>query len=185
MFGISQMSIFAVLTTLLLLYSRHALSQSSAACSLGSWDWTFNSMGQDPCRVAAVLESPCIFYTPSLPALPLGGSYPPSNDSSCKCSSVVYSLLSACAACQGGSWISWSDYIPNCLRDQYIDISRPYVFAIPSGTSVPYWARIDVTVRWPIFRLRGILTVCPRSRAPGIQMNRVLSEILLKRALAR
>jgi hypothetical protein len=138
MFGISQMSIFAVLTTLLF-YSRHALSQSSAACSLGSWDWvrlnrfislsftnstskTFNSMGQDPCRVAAVLESPCIFYSqsafscttfsssprtaPSLPALPLGGSYPPSNDSSCKCSSVVYSLLSACAACQGGSWIS-------------------------------------------------------------------------------
>ncbi|KAH9973130.1 hypothetical protein BGW80DRAFT_1560735 [Lactifluus volemus] len=142
------MSIFAVLTTLSF-FSRHALSQflkSSAICTLASFDWTYNSMDQSPCEVTAALANPCYDSSP-IPAIPPGYSYsgPRVNDGiTCKCSTVVYSLLSACAACQGGSWISWSNYIQNCSGS---DLSRPYVFAIPSGTSVPYWARIDITVK--------------------------------------
>ncbi|KAH9955186.1 hypothetical protein BGW80DRAFT_375934 [Lactifluus volemus] len=142
------MSILAVLTTLSFFFG-HALSQSATCARPGSWDWTFNSMGQDPCTVAALLESPCYGLTPSIPPLSPGSTYSGTTGSSydgptCMCSTVVYSLLSACAACQGGSWISWSNYIPNCSGS---DLSIPYLYAIPNGTYVPYWARIDVTVK--------------------------------------
>ncbi|KAH9973126.1 hypothetical protein BGW80DRAFT_286690 [Lactifluus volemus] len=137
------MSIFAVLTTLSLV----ALSQSSTTCA-PSWKWAFNSMGQDPCTIMGVLYTPCNQGgMPHLPVLPSGGSYsgPSAGDANtCKCNTVVYSLLSACGACQGGSWISWSDYIPNCTSSNF---ATPYALAIPSGTSVPYWALINVTVK--------------------------------------
>jgi hypothetical protein len=88
---------------------------------------TFNSLGQDPCLVSAYLESTCnggspssffLYHLPiltsrtafSVPALQPGYEYTgPSIDdyNLCKCNTVVYSLLSACDACQGAEWISY------------------------------------------------------------------------------
>ena len=86
---------------------------------------TFSSIGQSPCDIALELLQVC--YSQSVLSLspfglvqadieslavqvsPLIGTisaYPgPSlgSDTSCSCSSVYYSLLSACAYCQGGS----------------------------------------------------------------------------------
>jgi hypothetical protein len=63
-----------------------------------------------------VLSSPCTGF--NLQALPQGYSYagPTSDDNTtCKCSTVVYSLLSACDACQGQSWPEYVSHPPLAL----------------------------------------------------------------------
>ena len=75
--------------------------------------------------ITAVSDSlSCLTLTSSpLPAwevdpLSPGGMYigPSSPDSWawCKCSTVAYSLLSACGACQGGSWYTYVSLHPSC-----------------------------------------------------------------------
>jgi hypothetical protein len=90
---------------------------------------TYNSIEQNPCTVAAFLLSTCnggsqssFSCTTSQPylrtgyniqPLPQGYSYtgPTAGTSNtCKCSTVAYSLLSACDACQGSTWFK---YVPN------------------------------------------------------------------------
>jgi len=60
----------------------------------------------------------------------------------CACSSVFYSLLSACADCQSGKLLTWSAFKVNC-NTVYPQI---FVRGIPSGTAVPHWAYQNVTV---------------------------------------
>jgi len=61
----------------------------------------------------------------------------------CGCNTVMYSLLSACDACQGNPWIPWSEYTSNCTI-----LMPPSTFPnpIPPETHVPQWALIDVTI---------------------------------------
>jgi len=60
----------------------------------------------------------------------------------CKCSTIGYNLLSACDACQGQTWIPWTEYITNCSETM-----PPSTFPnpVPSGTRVPKWALMDDT----------------------------------------
>ncbi|KAI0246495.1 hypothetical protein BJV78DRAFT_1254372 [Lactifluus subvellereus] len=117
--------------------------------------WTSNSIGQNPCVVAAHLMATCSGGSFSMPPLQQNNSYygPARDDDSdakdlCKCNTVVYSLLSACDACQQQEWIAWSRYSSNCTTIAPVS-SFPY--RIPSGTYVPYWALFDVTVCRSIF----------------------------------
>ncbi|KAH9973125.1 hypothetical protein BGW80DRAFT_1445663 [Lactifluus volemus] len=149
---------------------------------------TFNSIGQDPCTVIGYLLSPCYGGFSPYAALPEADiSYigpAPYEGNACKCSTVAYSLLSACAACQYALWISWSEYTRNC---QGIDLSRPeteklapsYLFAIPNGTSVPYWALIDVTVEgiWNLNESRAVGNI-PEA-GPGAVINTPASSAIL------
>ncbi|KAI9436124.1 hypothetical protein F5148DRAFT_25864 [Russula earlei] len=112
-----------------------------------SWDWSFNSLGQSPCAVAAYLQGACDNGVFSIPDLVSGDSYTGptgAGDSSdlCKCNTVVYSLMSACDACQGGLWFSWQAWTHNCTA---IDPPTTFSNDIPSGTRVPEWAFLDVT----------------------------------------
>ncbi|KAF8491364.1 hypothetical protein F5888DRAFT_1736780 [Russula emetica] len=80
-----------------------------------SWSWSFNSLGQSPCAVAAQLQGVCDNGEFSIPSLVSGDSYvgpTGSNDSTdlCKCNTVVYSLMSACGACQFEDAI-WFSYV--------------------------------------------------------------------------
>jgi len=34
----------------------------------------------------------------------------------CKCNTIVYSLMSACEACQEDPWETWSDYSDSCSK---------------------------------------------------------------------
>ena len=94
---------------------------------------SYNSLGQNPCWVAAYMLSICgndsksfycllclaffehyhlvFFVAFTMWPLQPGGSYfgPSSAQDSnlCKCNSVTYSLLSACGGCQGGTWIPY------------------------------------------------------------------------------
>ncbi|KAH9973143.1 hypothetical protein BGW80DRAFT_286979 [Lactifluus volemus] len=140
------MSTFAVLTTLSL-FSGHVLAQVYwASCTVPSFGWTYNSIEQNPCTVAAFLLSTCNGGY-NIQPLPQGYSYagPTAGTSdTCKCSTVAYSLLSACDACQGSTWFNWYDYSTNCTTD-YPASSFPN--PVPNGIRVPQWALIDITVQ--------------------------------------
>ncbi|KAI0751236.1 hypothetical protein C8Q80DRAFT_559935 [Daedaleopsis nitida] len=127
-----------------------AAQNTTAVCSAG-YDWMNNSLGQSPCLTAAWLLTPCDTAAGStVPPLPKNGSYPtPRRDNSdlsatpCRCNSVIYSLLAACATCQGGGGQipPWPRYITNCTDSTVED----YPINIPGGTAVPVWAFQDVS----------------------------------------
>jgi len=98
---------------------------------LGMWQWTFNSLNQSACAVAAYLQSTCSGGSWDLEPLLPG------------CSTVTYSLLSACSSCQVGRWGPWSQYSTNCTQ-----IRQPSTFPnpVPNGIRVPKWALLDITV---------------------------------------
>jgi len=74
-------------------------------------------------------------YNQSSPGPTLQQSY------ACRCSSVFYSLLSACAVCQSGGYISWLIYNSNCSTVY----SGLFPGAIPAATDVQAWAYQNVT----------------------------------------
>jgi len=115
-------------------------------CSLG-WDWSYNSLDQNPCNVAAYLEASCgngLYTIPPLPqGVTYGGPYA-GQGNPCVCNTVVYSLVSACGACQGSSsWTLWNAWQYNCTN---VSSDGTYPNAIPSGTRIPHWAYLDVSV---------------------------------------
>jgi len=117
---------------------------TEAVCNVSSLSWSFNSLNQSPCIVAAYLGSPC---APNgnydVPAIGPGLFYIPSQiPSICECSTVTYSLYSACAACQDALIDPWTLYTQNCSKTSP---DGQYAFAIPPGTAIPKWAYQLVT----------------------------------------
>ncbi|KAH8977667.1 hypothetical protein EDB92DRAFT_711416 [Lactarius akahatsu] len=117
---------------------------------VSSWEWSFNSLDQNPCLVSAYLMSLC-YGAAGFTVNPLDGvgdSYlPPTqeklrNASSCWCSTVILSLLSACSECQKGLSTPWTQFTQNCPG-----IIEPSTFShpVPTGTRVPQWALLDIT----------------------------------------
>ncbi|TEB30503.1 hypothetical protein FA13DRAFT_1733820 [Coprinellus micaceus] len=115
-----------------------------ATCSVELW--TYNSLNQSPCVVGSALGSVCHasgqFSIPPLPprAHYVGPWARPTEATPCRCSTVFYSLLSACAYCQASDFIGWSDYSANCTTVY----SGVFPRAIPRGIAVPAWAYMDV-----------------------------------------
>jgi hypothetical protein len=134
---VAALPLFASLASAQLIYPN---------CSSG-WDWSYNSLSQSPCNVAAYMEATCNGGLFDIATLPQGSLYrgPDAGlDNLCVCNTVVYSLVSACGACQGASsWIQYSQWHLNCSTS-----SSPgtYPNAIPAGTRVPHWAYLDVSV---------------------------------------
>ncbi|KAH8987999.1 hypothetical protein EDB86DRAFT_2832103 [Lactarius hatsudake] len=97
-----------------------------------------------------------------LPSRGVGHSYAgPSREENleanpCWCNTVAYNLLNACADCQGGLSLSWSEYYLNCTS-----IRAPSTFGltlsvagslhtdsptpVPAGTRVPQWVLQDTS----------------------------------------
>ncbi|KAI0046138.1 hypothetical protein FA95DRAFT_1607135 [Auriscalpium vulgare] len=105
------------------------------------WDWATNSLGQGPCEVAAHIEASCQDNQFVIPPIQATQHYtgPDASDSDdmCQCSTVVYSLISACVGCQGAQWTSWPDWNTNCATTLNATLSQ---VAIPEGMAVPFWA---------------------------------------------
>ncbi|KAJ7905709.1 hypothetical protein B0H14DRAFT_22147 [Mycena olivaceomarginata] len=135
--------IFVTLTSLAAIAAGQP--STNATCS-PSFAWAANSKGQSPCLVAAYLASVCDDGLFLVPALANNLSYyqgpTVAQANSCGCSSVFYSLLSACADCQSGIVLRWSSFKANC-NTVYVPI---FPDNIPSGTAVPHWAYQNVTV---------------------------------------
>ncbi|KAJ3725784.1 hypothetical protein C8R42DRAFT_417553 [Lentinula raphanica] len=131
--------------TLLILYLYHVVRVHAldiASCNASSsFDWSYNSLNQDPCTVATDLGAVCNNGQYTIPAINSTEFYsgPTSaTQNECRCSSVFYSLLMACAQCQDASIISWSSYAQNCST-VYVGV---FPDTIPSGTAVPHWATL-------------------------------------------
>ncbi|KAI0250842.1 hypothetical protein BJV78DRAFT_1361936 [Lactifluus subvellereus] len=137
----------AILAPLLLLSGVAVAQIYAPADCIPQWQWTSNSLGQNACTVAAYLMGTCNRGAYTVPPLEPGESYSgPSGDDDgnlCKCSTVAYSLLSACDACQQETWIDWSEYSTNCTRTMNVS---SFPNPVPSGTRVPQWALLDVTL---------------------------------------
>ncbi|KAI0723528.1 hypothetical protein C8Q76DRAFT_691930 [Earliella scabrosa] len=128
---------------------------TTAVCDDG-FDWMNNTKGQSPCLTAAYLLLPC--NTPAgskVGTLGDGASYVgPRKDttylgvSPCRCSTVYYSLLAACATCQGGAANirPWLTYSTNCTND--VTTIADFPANIPGDTGVPVWAYQDVNGFW-------------------------------------
>ncbi|KAF8212032.1 hypothetical protein K438DRAFT_1223974 [Mycena galopus ATCC 62051] len=100
-------------------------------------------MKQTPCLVAAYLESACQGAA-EVDSIPVGTHYiGPSGAlvSLCSCSTVTYSLISACGGCQNRTFLSWPDWAVNCPQ---VEVTQ-FLPTVPAQTVVPSWAYLDVT----------------------------------------
>ncbi|KAH8977666.1 hypothetical protein EDB92DRAFT_711304 [Lactarius akahatsu] len=114
-----------------------------------SWGWSFNSLVQNPCLIAAYMMSTCYGSVLTLNPLGVGNTHyaGPSREEDleanpCWCNTVTYNLLSACSGCQGGRSLLWTQYHQNCTR-----ILEPSTFSnpVPVGTRVPHWVLQDTS----------------------------------------
>lgn len=135
-----RLPLAALALALLLAVPQRAYAQISDAQCKAGFGWTFNSRGQSPCTVAAYLDSACQ-PQPSdayIQALDPGAHYvlTQSAASECFCNTVFYSIISACAVCQGNDYLPWTTWRTNCTTSFTDEFPRQ----IPVGTSVPAWA---------------------------------------------
>lgn len=142
------------------------MASSEAKClTTGEFDWMSNGKGDSPCLVAAQLAEVCTTRGFTLEALQPGYIYlgpTRAQVNACRCSSVYYSLLSACAECQGNTHLRWTAYNGNCT-DVYLE---NYPNPIPIGVSVPHWAYLDVSIDDNFNATRAEAAVGPESTAP-------------------
>lgn len=140
-------TLLAAVSTLLGFMPRVAAQIEQAECPSG-WEWNQNSLGQDPCTIASLLDANCrgvIVYP--YPKLNQSEWYVPpkkthTGDTTCDCNTVVYSLVMACSTCQGGLSYGWDKWEQECGDVLISDYSGD----IPQGTAIPHWAFYNVTL---------------------------------------
>ncbi|KAF8514193.1 hypothetical protein BU17DRAFT_68439 [Hysterangium stoloniferum] len=116
--------------------------QATSTVTCTTDEWTFNKDNLSPCRVASALLAACNGSTWIVNPLGPNQMYTGDGSNKCICSTVPYCLLSACAACQGDRFITWSEWSQSCTASD-ITISQ---FPIPVVISIPIWAYLDVTI---------------------------------------
>lgn len=130
--------------SLLPLITHVAAQSSDVTQCIPAYSWAMNSKQQTPCLVAAYLEGICTGQPFSVNSLPNGTHYLGPNSSNanpCICSTVTYSLVSACGGCQNRTFTNWGNWSLSCTSTEI----ATFPDAIPSGTDVPVWAYLDVT----------------------------------------
>jgi len=134
---------FAVIVTKLFTVLQVAEAQSSTAICDAQFSWMTNSRGQNPCVVAAYMQGVCTGGAFTVSPLPLDTHYTGPTAAlanPCQCSTVTYSLVSACGLCQERQIENWSLWSFNCTTKSI----QTFPDGVPSGTSVPAWAYLDV-----------------------------------------
>ncbi|KZP08341.1 hypothetical protein FIBSPDRAFT_874621 [Athelia psychrophila] len=135
--------------TLVSLLAVEPVQSTNISC-LPDYVWMENSLGQNPCTMATIAQDACggtwnILPFPP-PAQAAGYYYPGSTDASkstCMCSTVTYSLFSACGICQNGSFATWPQWTTNCTG---IALSlSTFPDPIPANTTFPAWAYLNAT----------------------------------------
>lgn len=136
----SSLAILAI--GLLSIRPLRATAQQTTASCLSQFNWMDNSKNQNPCLVAAYVQGECSggqFTVDQLdPNTHYVGPYV-DEANPCECSTVTYSLISACSICQNRTYIAWSSWSTNCST-----VYPGYPESIPTGTAIPQWAYQDV-----------------------------------------
>ncbi|KAI0293058.1 hypothetical protein BC826DRAFT_397276 [Russula brevipes] len=97
---------------------------------------------------AAYLAAECNNEQFTIPRLDPGNRYTgPSESDMCRCNSVFYSLISACAGCQKSPWIPYNEWYANCTSVAPVST---FPRTITNDTLVPAWAFLSVanSQRW-------------------------------------
>ncbi|KIL68698.1 hypothetical protein M378DRAFT_157796 [Amanita muscaria Koide BX008] len=113
-----------------------------AVCTDPTQSWVNNSAGQSPCQVAEKVAAVCISSGLTLPQLDPDTSYfgpTASQNNACQCTTVFYSLVSACAACQDRTWINFDLFVQNCTQ-----VWAGSGFASIYNIAIPSYAFLDV-----------------------------------------
>ncbi|KAH9984273.1 hypothetical protein BJV77DRAFT_1153326 [Russula vinacea] len=130
------MTLLATPLAFLVFFSGFAVAQisniSSPNCA-STWSWSFNSLNQDPCRVAATMLGTCNGGSFTILPLQPGFSYfgPSGVDDSNLC--------------------NWSEFSFNCTKT-CPPLSSP---TLSQDTRLPRWALLDVTTNLRFFLARG------------------------------
>ncbi|TDL21519.1 hypothetical protein BD410DRAFT_294400 [Rickenella mellea] len=141
------MTILGALAVLALTALPGVAAQTTNATCLSSYSFLYNSKGQSPCLVAAYAAGACAggqFEVSALDDSELytGPSVATADTNICLCSSIVYSLMSACGVCQNRPWLTWNSWDTNC-KTVYLTV---YPKDVPEDTVIPTWAYADVAV---------------------------------------
>jgi len=134
--------IFLASYALLVVQVARAQTSNVTTCT-PLYDWSINSKSQTPCLVAAFLESACQGPV-EVNSIPEGTHYVgplPNNATVCQCSTVTYSLISACGGCQNRTYQNWTSWAANCVR---VEVGQ-FLQTVPTQVVVPSWAYLDVT----------------------------------------
>ncbi|KAF9527004.1 hypothetical protein CPB83DRAFT_438005 [Crepidotus variabilis] len=105
--------------------------------------WSLNALDQTPCMVAAHLIATC-GRDATMNSIPSGTHYlgpSASAANECMCSSVTYSMVSACAGCQERIWEDWPTWSMNCKNKSLTTFPR----VVPKTTQVPEWASLNLS----------------------------------------
>ncbi|KAI9456412.1 hypothetical protein F5148DRAFT_1224337, partial [Russula earlei] len=91
-------------------------AQLSYPNCIAGWEWSYNTLGQNPCAIFAYLAAQGGNFTVDSYHTGVVYSGPSSSNGEglYQCNTVAYSLSSACASCQGGSWGNWSTWSSYC-----------------------------------------------------------------------
>ncbi|KAF7294788.1 hypothetical protein MIND_01016500 [Mycena indigotica] len=122
-----------------------AAQSSDVATCTPAYGWSINARGQTPCLVAAYAEQACESSFVEVNQLPANTHYigpSKANANLCRCSTVTYSLVSACAGCQDRQYISWTEWATNCTK---VEVAQ-YLQTVSAAVVVPPWAYLDVTL---------------------------------------
>jgi len=96
---------------------------------------------------AAYLAAECNNEQFTIEQLPQGQFYGgPSGSDDCRCNSVYYSLISACAGCQKGTWLPYDQWYANCTEVAPVST---FPQNINNDTRVPAWAFMNVSNSQP------------------------------------
>ncbi|KAI0717161.1 hypothetical protein C8Q76DRAFT_795363 [Earliella scabrosa] len=130
------------------IYARQA---ATTATCLPEFDWMTNSKNQSPCLVTSWTVVPCqangwIIGPPEPVGMPYLGPTPWSDLFACQCNTVHYSMVAACAFCQGlaGSKgiVNFTEFKENCPSENIYGADFPE--PIPPETAIPAWAYLDL-----------------------------------------
>ncbi|KDQ06463.1 hypothetical protein BOTBODRAFT_49365 [Botryobasidium botryosum FD-172 SS1] len=91
-----------------------------------------NAKAQSPCLVSAYLSGMCNDGSWSQYAVPTGDSA-----NICRCNTVLFNLISACATCQGAPGSTWTNWTQNCLPN--VTTYNMFPLEVPSGALLPDW----------------------------------------------
>ncbi|RDX56783.1 hypothetical protein OH76DRAFT_1414254 [Lentinus brumalis] len=130
------------------LAARTYAQTTNAPCkNVTDTQWSFNSLGQSPCLMGAYMMGACqpggSYDVQGLPDVNFRYNGPTADQATiCSCSSISYSLMSACGFCQGAGWPEWSAWTTNCSSELVHNGSYPH--PIPKGTRSPDWAFVPI-----------------------------------------
>ncbi|KIM86820.1 hypothetical protein PILCRDRAFT_317299 [Piloderma croceum F 1598] len=135
-----------------------------------------NNLNQSPCLVAAYAQGTCnggqFTVNPLAPDTHYTGP-DVAMANPCQCSTVVYSLMSACAVCQNRNIETWSTWDVNCSQVYLMQFPNQ----VPSATSIPAWAYLDVVTNDTFSAAVAQADVCelysyPRGTSTFIHLQR-------------